>query len=104
MARIANQGARRLGLDLELQAGDFDNDDACVGQAYGIPTPAGMAAVRTVARTEGILIDPVYTGKAMASLHEHIQTGRLAPDRPVVFLHTGGAPALFGYAQDVLAE
>lgn len=104
MARIANQGARRLGLDLELQAGDFDNDDSYVGQAYGIPTPAGMEAVRMVARTEGILIDPVYTGKAMAALHDHLRTGRLAPDRPVVFLHTGGAPALFGYAQDVFEE
>ncbi|MFA6109463.1 MAG: pyridoxal-phosphate dependent enzyme [Candidatus Latescibacterota bacterium] len=104
MARIANQGARRLGLELQLQAEDFDNDDSYVGQAYGIPTPAGMEAVRTVARTEGILIDPVYTGKAMAALHDHLSTGKLAPDRPVVFLHTGGAPALFGYAREVLEE
>ncbi|RPI06722.1 MAG: pyridoxal-phosphate dependent enzyme [Zetaproteobacteria bacterium] len=102
MARIANQGARRLGLGIELTAGDFDNETAFVGEAYGIPTREGMKAVRTVARAEGILIDPVYTGKAMAALIQHIRTGRLAKDRPVVFLHTGGAPALFGYASDVL--
>jgi len=102
MAWIATQGARRLGLDLEFKAADFDNDTSFVGQAYGIPTPEGMAAIRAVARTEGILIDPVYTGKAMAALFRHIRAGRLAKDRPVIFLHTGGAPALFGYARDVL--
>lgn len=102
MARIANQGSRRLGLDIEFKAEDFDNDDSFVGEAYGIPTPAGMEAVRAVARAEGILIDPVYTGKAMAALFQHIRTGKVAKDRPVVFLHTGGAPALFGYAKEVL--
>ena len=102
MARIANQGARRLGLDVELSAVDFDNDESFVGEAYGIPTPEGMEAVRTVAQTEGILIDPVYTGKAMAALFQQIRAEKLPADKPVIFLHTGGAPALFGYARDVL--
>ncbi|MEZ4584541.1 MAG: hypothetical protein R3A10_23405 [Caldilineaceae bacterium] len=52
-------------------------------------------------RTEGILLDPVYTGKAMAALGD-IAAGKLDADTPVLFLHTGGAPALFGYADDLL--
>jgi 1-aminocyclopropane-1-carboxylate deaminase/D-cysteine desulfhydrase-like pyridoxal-dependent ACC family enzyme len=55
-----------------------------------------------VARSEGILLDPVYTSKAMAALFDHVREGRLPVNRPVLFLHTGGAPALFGYAREVL--
>ena len=102
MAHIANSGAKRLGLDLELCGSDFDNDDSFVGERYGIPSPAGLEALRTVARTEGILLDPVYTSKAMAALFQHIRAGALDADQPVVFLHTGGNPALFAYAADVL--
>ena len=67
-----------------------------------LATEAGLEAVRLVAQTEGILLDPVYTGKAMSALIVHIEKGELPNDSPVVFLHTGGAPALFGYAADVL--
>lgn len=102
MADIANQAADRLRLAVEFSEHDFDNDDSFVGERYGMPTPASVEAVHLVARAEGILIDPVYTGKAMAALFAHIRAGTLAADRPVVFMHTGGAPALFGYAQDVL--
>ncbi len=102
MAQIANSGARRLGLDLQLHSTDFDNDDSFVGERYGLPTQAGLDALRTLARTEGILLDPVYTSKAMSALFQHIREGQLDTDRPVVFLHTGGNPALFAYAADVL--
>jgi len=104
MARIANQGAARLDLGITFGPDDFDNDDSFVGDAYGLPTADGMEAVRTVARTEGLLLDPVYTGKAMAGLFADIRGGNLDADRPVLFLHTGGYSALFGYAADVLAE
>jgi D-cysteine desulfhydrase family pyridoxal phosphate-dependent enzyme len=104
IARMVNQSAARLDLDLELQAEDIENDDSFIGERYGIPTQAGIEALRTVATTEGILLDPVYTSKAMSALFAHIHEGRLAADTPVVFLHTGGAPALFGYTRDVLAE
>ena len=104
MARIANQGAARLGLDVSFQPDDFDNDDSFVGEAYGIPTDDGMEAVRTTARTEGLLLDPVYTGKAMAGLFADIRGSDLDKDRPVLFLHTGGYSALFGYAEAVLDE
>ncbi len=104
MVRVANQGAVRLGLDIAFTAADFDNDDSYVGDAYGLPTAAGLAAVRAVARTEGILIDPVYTGKTIAALWDDVRRGQLPADEPVVFLHTGGAPALFGYAAELLSE
>ena len=104
MARIANQGAARVGLEVQFRASDFDNDDGQVGERYGIPTPQGLEALRLVARTEGILLDPVYTSKAMAGLIADVRSGKLAKDRPVVFLHTGGSPAIFGYAPEVLGE
>ena len=103
MRSMALQGARRIGLEVELSTGDFDNEESFVGEGYGIPTEACLEAVRTTARTEGVLLDPVYTGKAMAALFDHIRQGRLrAEDGPVVFLHTGGNPALFGYAEEVI--
>lgn len=104
MARIANQGAARVGLGLRLEAGDFDNDDGQVGERYGVPTPQGLEAFRLMARTEGLLLDPVYTSKAMAGLIADVKAGKLAKDKPVVFLHTGGSPALFGYAPEVLGN
>lgn len=104
MVDMANRGARRLGLEATFDAAEFDNDLAYVGEGYGLPTPAGLAAIHQVARLEGILLDPVYTGKAMAALMAEIAAGQLDADGPVLFLHTGGAPALFGYANDVLAS
>ena len=103
MARIANQGAGRVGLDITMGPDDFDNDDSFVGERYGLPTPAGLEAIHTTARAEGLLLDPVYTGKAMAALLAHIRDGKLTKaDGPIVFLHTGGYSALFGYAKDLL--
>jgi len=104
MAAMANQAAERLDLDVSFSAADFDNDDSYVGERYGIPTPEGLAAMTTVAQSEGILLDPVYTGKAMGALIDHIRTGKIGAGEPVIFLHTGGAPALFGYADDLVAS
>ena len=102
MAALANQAARRLGLDIAMNAADYDNDDSFVGEGYGIPTPASLDALRTLARKEGILLDPVYTSKALAGLFAHVRDGRL--DGEAIFLHTGGNPALFAYAEEVLAD
>jgi D-cysteine desulfhydrase len=76
-------------------------DDRFVGPGYSLPTPEMVEAVRLVARTEAVLLDPVYTGKAMAGLIGLAREGALKGER-VVFLHTGGAPGLFAY-RDVLA-
>ena len=70
-------------------------NDSQVGSGYGQPTPAMIEAVELVARTEGILLDPVYTGKAMAGLVALVRSGAIGPDQTVVFWHTGGAPGLY---------
>jgi L-cysteate sulfo-lyase len=68
-----------------------------VGAGYGIPTDAMIEAVQLLARVEGILLDPVYSGKAMAGLIDLIRTGAFRKGENVVFVHTGGAAGLFGY-------
>jgi D-cysteine desulfhydrase len=82
-----------LGTDTPL--GDVRVTDRFLGPGYGLPTETMATAVRTVARTEGIALDPVYSGKAADALVTWAGEGDLAG--PVVFLHTGGAPALFAY-------
>ncbi|MGC7978530.1 pyridoxal-phosphate dependent enzyme, partial [Salmonella enterica] len=64
---------------------------------YGVPNDAGMEAVKLLASLEGVLLDPVYTGKAMAGLIDGISQKRFNDDGPILFIHTGGAPALFAY-------
>ena len=72
-----------------------------VGPGYSLPTPEMAEAVRTLARVEGILLDPVYTGKAMAGLLALVRGGTFKAGQRVLFVHTGGAPALYAY-QSVL--
>jgi 1-aminocyclopropane-1-carboxylate deaminase/D-cysteine desulfhydrase-like pyridoxal-dependent ACC family enzyme len=102
MMVMANQGAERLGLDMEFHADDFDNDDSFIGERYGVASPAGIEAIHLLAKTEGILSDPAYTGKGLSGLIAHIRQGKLDKETPVVFVHTGGAPALFAFVEDVL--
>jgi L-cysteate sulfo-lyase len=73
-------------------------NDAFCGPGYGVPDQATLAAIELLATTEGLLLDPVYTGKAMAGLIDSIRRGRYASEQSIVFLHTGGAPALFASA------
>lgn len=86
-----------------LDAGDRVGRDAVhvdarwVGGGYGVPTDAMTDAIRMLATVEGILLDPVYSGKGLAGLLGNIAEGRFAADQNVVFLHTGGAVGLFGY-------
>lgn len=72
-----------------------------VGEGYGILSSGCAEAIQLLARSEGVLLDPVYTGKAMAGLIDLIRTGEIDADKTVVFLHTGGAPALFTQAATV---
>jgi len=72
--------------------------DTQVGAGYSLPTDAMIRAVQLLATTEGILLDPVYTGKAMAGFLELIESGAFAPGEKVAFLHTGGAPSLSAFA------
>lgn len=93
--RIANEAATRLGLDDRLELSDLFTDQQFIGEGYGIPTKGGLEAISLVAKSEAILLDPCYTSKAMAALIAHVRAGELSPADTVVFLHTGGMPALF---------
>ena len=101
IARIANATAERLGLDVAFRPEEIRNEDAYVGERYGVMTPECRQALKLVAKTEGIILDPVYTSKAMAGLIDHIRRKRIGQNEIVVFLHTGGTPALFAYADDL---
>jgi D-cysteine desulfhydrase family pyridoxal phosphate-dependent enzyme len=101
IARIATAAARRLGLDLELTPEQIESYDDYIGERYGVVTEAGREAMRLLARTEAVILDPVYSSKAMAGLIDHVRTGRIGRGETVVFLHTGGTPALFAYAADL---
>ncbi|MCP4005287.1 MAG: D-cysteine desulfhydrase family protein [bacterium] len=72
-------------------------DGKYLGDGYGVPTNATTDALHVCARVEGLLLDPVYTGKAMGGLIEAIREGEIGPGENVLFWHTGGAPALFAY-------
>lgn len=98
----ARKAADLLRLDTAVTATDFDIIDHHRGKGRGGITPAVIDAIRLVGRSEGILLDPIYTGKAMAGMLEALRAGRLGRDDGAVFLHSGGLPAVFAYA-DLLA-
>jgi D-cysteine desulfhydrase family pyridoxal phosphate-dependent enzyme len=100
---LGNRTLSHLGLASTIRPDDVHVDDAYRGPGYGHVTEATMEAIEAVALDEGIFLDPVYTGKAMAGLIDHARTGLLNSGDTVVFLHTSGAPALFAYHQEVAA-
>ena len=97
VANLANEAAQRLKLDMRVSAADIENQEQFIGPGYALPTAESREALELVAGTEGIFLDPVYTAKAMAGLIDHIRSGELDPSQPVIFLHTGGTPALFAF-------
>jgi 1-aminocyclopropane-1-carboxylate deaminase/D-cysteine desulfhydrase-like pyridoxal-dependent ACC family enzyme len=103
LAATANRAAELAGLSVRLDASEIESNESYLGPGYGIPSPEGLAAMELMARTEGVLLDPVYTGKALAALIDDVRQGRLPADRPVVFIHTGGTPALFAYRDELVA-
>jgi D-cysteine desulfhydrase family pyridoxal phosphate-dependent enzyme len=93
---LLSQMAARLGArPASLGADDVEVDDTFVGGGYGMPTPASTEALELVARREGILLDPVYTAKAMAGLIDRIRRGQFRADETVLFWHTGGQVGVF---------
>jgi D-cysteine desulfhydrase family pyridoxal phosphate-dependent enzyme len=101
--RRAGEVAALLGLTAKLEAADIEIDDTQLGAGYGVATEATVRTIELAARTEALLLDPVYTGKCMAGLIAHIEAGRWTRDHTVVFVHSGGAPGLFAYGADRLA-
>lgn len=88
---------RLLGVTWPLPREKVVADDRFIGDGYGLPTASMVDAVQTLARTEGILADPVYTGKGLAGLISMLRAGSFRGDEEIVFLHTGGSAGLFGY-------
>lgn len=102
LAEVANQAAKLLNLPQRLTAADIDVRTDYIGPGYGAVTSGGKEAMHLLARTEGILLDPSYTAKAMAGLIDDVRQGRLGNDQAVVFIHTGGTPAVFAYRDELL--
>ena len=103
VAQRGCEAARLLGLTETLTVDDFDIDDRFIGRAYGVPTADSIDAIALAGRTEALLLDPVYTGKAFASLSAQVRAGRWRGDAPIVFFHSGGTPGLFVHAEAVAA-
>jgi D-cysteine desulfhydrase family pyridoxal phosphate-dependent enzyme len=91
--------AKLLGTRERVREGDIIINDDYAGEDYGISTKESIAALRLVARTEALIIDPVYTAKTMAGMIDMIRKGEFEQGQNVCFLHTGGIPALFAYKE-----
>ena len=102
LATLADETARRLGMDSAFHDSEFIIRDEFLGEGYGVVGDGERRAIELVARYEGILLDPVYTGRAMAGLIHMIEHGEFEKDAVVLFWHTGGSPALFSYAGELV--
>jgi 1-aminocyclopropane-1-carboxylate deaminase/D-cysteine desulfhydrase-like pyridoxal-dependent ACC family enzyme len=98
----ARDALNKLGWHMDLDESDVESYDDYVETAYGEPSPRGLEAMRVAARLEGLILDPIYTGKAMAGLIDHARRGRLGPQSNVVFVHTGGLPSIFAFKDEIL--
>ncbi len=101
LAPVANECASVIGLKQTFTPEDFDVTCEYAKPDFGEPSRTSLETMRLVARTEGIVLDPVYTAKAMDGLAIHIREGRYQPDDTIVFLHTGGTPAIFAYGDEL---
>ena len=101
--RTASAVAEHIGIKGRLDRSRVMANGDYVGAGYGIPTEGTIEAIRLAALHEGLLLDPVYTGKAVAGLIDLCRKGYFTTDQNVVFLHTGGAAALFAYEADLAA-
>ncbi|MGB9578245.1 MAG: D-cysteine desulfhydrase family protein [Halothiobacillaceae bacterium] len=99
LAALANQTAALLGVAKTFTPQDFIVNRDYLGGGYGVVGTPEREAIQLTARYEGLLLDPVYTGRAMGGLIDLIQRRLIAPKETVLFWHTGGMPALFAYAQ-----
>lgn len=97
--RLIRESETILGIDSPATGDAFEIHDT-YHDAYGIPTESGREAIFECARLEGLLLDPLYTGKSMAGLMDLARRHRIDPSVPVVFLHTGGIPILFAFSRE----
>ena len=98
------QLCRLLECDPQLPRMPFEIYDEFIGREYGDPTEACLDAIQLLAQTEGILLDPVYSGKMASGFLTHHAAGRWSPDNHILLLHSGGTPALFAYHAEIKAH
>lgn len=98
----ANDAANFMNWDVNITPEDVTIYDEYLGEKYGVPTKECLEAIKLVAQTEGLFLDPVYTGKGMAGLIDLIKKERFTSEDTVVFLHTGGFPAIFAYDKEII--
>ncbi|MEN2751494.1 D-cysteine desulfhydrase family protein [Psychrobacter sp. FBL11] len=98
---LANSTAKLINTDYKFSESDLMLNSDYVGEGYGVVGKLENEAIEMMAQTEGILLDPVYTGRAMGGLIDMIRTGQIKKTDRVLFWHTGGAPALFAYSSDL---
>jgi len=101
--RLASAALRLIAPDRNLADDAIRIDDSQRGEAYGLPTDAMVGALRIMARSEGLLLDPVYSGKAFAGALDRMRTGAWQ-DRDVLFVMTGGTPGLFAYRDAIASD
>ena len=99
---LVAESSRLLGIGPPPSGGVLECHDG-FHDRYGVTTESGTEAILACARLEGVLLDPVYTGKSMAGLFALARTGVLDASVPVVFLHTGGLPILFAFDEEAYA-
>jgi 1-aminocyclopropane-1-carboxylate deaminase/D-cysteine desulfhydrase-like pyridoxal-dependent ACC family enzyme len=98
----ANGVSEYLKLGIKVTPEDIEIMDEYIGERYGIPTEEGIAALKLVAKTEGIILDPVYTSKAMSGVIDLIRKGEFTYEDTIIFIHTGGIPPLFAYHKEAI--
>jgi D-cysteine desulfhydrase family pyridoxal phosphate-dependent enzyme len=96
----ASEAAELLGKDTIIEAEEIEIYDQYIGAGYGHPTKEAAEAIKRLARTEGIITDPVYTGKVVAGIIDLVNQGRFTKKETVIFLHSGGVPGLFAVEQE----
>jgi 1-aminocyclopropane-1-carboxylate deaminase/D-cysteine desulfhydrase-like pyridoxal-dependent ACC family enzyme len=101
IARICNEGANLLDLNLEFTDQMINHDNSYVGEKYGAVTKEGVEAMNLLAKKEGIILDPVYTSKGFAALIDYVKKGIIKKGESVIFMFTGGSPAVFAYSDDI---
>ena len=101
IARICNKGAKMLDANLYFTSEMINSDNSYVGEKYGLPTTDGIKAMRLLAKKEGIILDPVYTSKGFSALIDYIKKGIIKKNQNVIFVLTGGSPAVFAYNNEI---
>lgn len=100
----AKAAANFMSWDINITQEDMTIYDEYTGEKYGVATKECLEAIKLVAQTEGFFLDPVYTGKGMAGFIDLVRKGRFTSEDSVVFLHTGGFPAIFAYDKEIISS